>query len=396
MKRYRRWAAALLAAAITAAASLPLSLAAPAPTPFAEFRIDAAGMDFPEHTISVDIYRRDDSGLFQVDNRLEYTCRLNRATRDAGFFIQAQADGVWVTVDYLTDVNNDGVYELLEDTDAPVWDVMDLHGALLTDTVGPALEQGQTYILSPDQLIARSRCAVQDRAAGGPCALEAAREGAAQQEFPLCMIKLHRTDPADAVSYEQTYYLQIYDDILLPLDVSPADWYFDAVEFVLSKGYFSGTTEGLFLPAGQLPRAQLAQVLWSMAGRPEATGAHFSDVSPEDWYYQAVSWCQQERLIAGYTADIFAPADLLSREQMYSILYRYARYTGAPAATGADLSRFADMDQVSSWAVESIQWASANGLLSGDANLLQPQTTVCRAELAVALYYYALNAGLNR
>ena len=120
MKHLKRLLAVLLAAALTAAAST--SLAAPAGT--AEFRIDASGMDVVERELSVALYRRED-GRFQLDQTRQYPCKVNRATQDASFFIQADGEGVWVTVDYLTDINGDGTYELLVDDSAPVWDVMD-------------------------------------------------------------------------------------------------------------------------------------------------------------------------------------------------------------------------------------------------------------------------------
>ena len=121
MKRTRRWIAGLMAAALMTAASVSCGFASSADTFFGEFRIDASAIDKPERSISVDIYRRDEDGRFQLDTSGEYDCKLNRVTIDAGFFIQATEEGVWVSVDYLTDINGDGVYELLEGGDEPVW-----------------------------------------------------------------------------------------------------------------------------------------------------------------------------------------------------------------------------------------------------------------------------------
>ena len=397
MKRYRRWTAALLAAAVMSAASISYTLAVPAETPFAELRIDAADMYIPERSISVDIYHRDENGQFQADGTRQYTCKLNRATRDAGFFIQSSADQVWVSVDYLTDVNGDGIYEMLEDADAPIWDVMNTQGGLGQLQEGeatPFLTSGQPYILSPDMLIHRSQQAIQSRITGGSYELDVGKGSIARQEFPLCMVKLHRTDPADGQDYEQTYYLQIFDDVLMPFDISPSDWYYDAVGFVLSRGYFAGSGSGLFLPNGQLSRAQLAQVLWAMSGSPEAKDTKFSDVASTDWFYRAVSWCQQEGLIAGYASGIFAPNSLLSREQLVTILYRYAQYDGVSLRANADLSQYSDGDSIALWAAESMRWAVTHGLISTTDNKLCPSAVVSRAELAAALYAYEMNLGL--
>ena len=108
--------------------------------------------------------------------------------------------------------------------------------------------------------------------------------------------------------------------MLIPPDVSPSDSYYEAVKYVLAQGYFSGTDDGRFDPSGELTRAQLSQVLWTMGGSLNSKMSQFSDVTSNDWFYRSVSWCQQEELIAGYSTTTFAPDDRLSREQMISIL----------------------------------------------------------------------------
>ena len=129
MKRTRRWIAGLMAAALMTAASVSCGFSS-ADTFFGEFRIDASAIDKPERSISVDIYRRDEDGRFQLDTSGEYDCKLNRVTIDAGFFIQATEEGVWVSVDYLTDINGDGALEvpkpaqLLSDSaEEPYWKI---------------------------------------------------------------------------------------------------------------------------------------------------------------------------------------------------------------------------------------------------------------------------------
>lgn len=400
MKRYQKWMTGLLTAAAVVVTSIFCGFSASPETPFADLRINASGMDKPERTISVDIYRRDGSGRFRVASSGEYVCRLNRITRDAGLYIQANEEGVWVSVDYLTDVNGDGVYELLEDMGAPVWEVMDTEGALerlQPDLPAPELAVGQPYILSPELLISRSQQAAQARAAEAPFLLDAGTDVPGRQDFPLCMVKLHRTDPADGLDYTQTYYLKIYNDVLIPFDVAPEAWYYDAVAFGLSQGYFAGADDGYFLPDGHLTRAQIAQVLWSMTGSPEVEGAQlqFSDVSPDDWFYPAVTWCAQEKVVSGYGSDIFGPGDMLTREQMVTILHQYAQYMETSLRSDADMSKFTDTDDISQWAVDNMRWAVTNGLISSSSNELRPKDIVSRAELASALYSYTLNTELS-
>jgi len=394
MKTIKRRLAAAIFMALALFLSIASGLAAPGESPFAEFRIDASGMDVSDREISVDIYRRDDGGQFQKDSSLQYSCRLNRVTSDASLFIQASGEGVWVTVDYLTDINGDGIYELLSDDSTPVWDQMDAQGTLGDSRA--TLARDQLYILSPDDLVSRSRQASQDRSAGGAHALDVGQDALSRQEFPLCMVRLHRTDPTGGQSDEQTYYLQIYGSVLIPFDVSPSDWFYNAVEFVLDQGYFSGVDSGHFLPNGQLTRAQLAQVLWTVGGSKQGPRTQFFDVLPSSWYYPAVCWCQEEGLIVGYSDNTFAPNDPLTREQMFTILHRYAQYAGSSLRTTISLARFSDQSQVSPWAADGLRWAVTNGLISSAVSTLGPGEVVTRAELASALYSYELNLGLRR
>lgn len=400
MRQYQRWMAGLLTAAAVVTVSVFRGFAASPEAPFADLRINASGIDKPERTISVDTYRKDGNGLFQVVSSGEYVCRLNRITKDAGLYIQANEKGVWVSVDYLTDVNGDGVRELLEDADTPVWDVMDTGGALNQlhpNLPVPELAVDQPYVLSPELLIYRSRQAAQARTTEGPYLLDVGVGASARQDFPLCMIRLHRTDPADGQDYTQTYYLKIYNDVLIPFDVSPGAWYFDAVAFGLSQGYFAGTDEGYFLPDGQLPRSQIAQVLWSISGSPaaESPPRRFSDVSPDDWFYPAVTWCVQEGLMFGYGSDTFGPGDLLTWEQMVTTLYQYAQYKGTSLRSDADMSKFPDTGDISAWAIDNMRWAVTNGLIPSSSEALRPKDIVSRAELASALYAYTLNTELS-
>lgn len=386
MRRYGRWMAALLTAA-TAAISVFPGLALPAAESFAEFHIGASSTDAPERTLSIARYTRGTDGSFQLSGAEEQVCKLNRVTGDANFFIQPSEEGVWVTVDYLSDVNGDGVYELLDGGSRPAWEVMDVQSELAAPQGQvPTLAAGEMYILSSELLVQRSEQAAQERLSGGAHALEGAPETSAETVFPLCVITLRAADGRD-----QVFYLQIYEDVLVPLDISPADSYYDAVVFCLFRGYFTGTGGGRFSPDSSLTRAQMAQVLWTTCGSPDAEPTTFTDVPEDAWYYRAVSWCQQTELISGQGGNTFAPNSLLTREQMAAILYRYARHTSSSLRATADMSRFSDLDSVSPWAYNSMRWAATNWLIDISDGALLPKNTVTRAELAEALYAYDIN-----
>lgn len=159
MKTIPKWMAATLTLALTASLSIISTLAVSAAESFADFRIDASAMDAPDRTISLDWYRRGEDGSFHpadVAADYDYTLnrKINRVTGDATFYIQPKTDGVWVTVDYLTDVNGDGFYELLEGGDDPVWDTLTAQGRL-TQGGKENLTVAQTYILSAETLTKR-------------------------------------------------------------------------------------------------------------------------------------------------------------------------------------------------------------------------------------------------
>lgn len=390
MNRSKRWTAAALALTLTLALAPFISpvLAVPAAEPFADFRIDAADMDVPDRTLSIDLYRRDESGSFSPAGAADaISCKVNRVTADAMFYIQPKADGVRAMVDYLTDVNGDGLYELLDGGGHPVWDTLDpLNG--LVQGGDASLADGQTYVLSAETLSQRFEAAAQDRA----------RDQGLESGFrtsPLCRITLRYTDGADGQEYEQLYYLEIGGRILVPPDISPDRWYYSAVEYSLIQGWFAGLEDGRFGPDEPLNRAQLAQVLWTAAGRPalrmaeDAQGADFADVLPADWFAQAASWCGQEGLMSGYEDGAFLPDASLTREQLASVLRRYEdhAYPGYDYPDFSDFpAQYSDADSISPWAYDSVRWAVSLDLLPVSDSFLRPGDAVTRAELAFALY----------
>lgn len=385
MNIFKQWTAAALALALAASISLTAVLALPPAEPFADFRIDSMNMDVPDRTLSIDLYRRNKSGSFSPadDAVTPINCKVNRVTQDAMFYIQPRTDGVQVMVDYLTDVNGDGLRELLDGGNRPVWDVLGPRNDLIQGG-NSTLASGQTYILSAEALSRRFEEAAQTRTQDWE--LEAGF-----QTFPLCRVTLRHTNAADGQEYEQLYYLEICGQILPPPDVSRDRWYYDAVEYNLIQGWFTGLEDGRFGPEEPLNRSQLAQVLWTTAGRQPAETADYTDVLPTDWFCQAVSWCRREGLMTGYDDGAFHPNAPLTREQLASVLQRYERYAypGSANPTPADaLAPYSDVGSVSPWAYDSMRWVMSLGLLPVSENSLRPGDTVTRAELAFALYTY--------
>lgn len=155
MKLIRHWTAAALAALLTACVLITPGLANPEES-FADFRIDASGIDVPERTITVVRYSQEEDPL-RPAGTTEYTCKLNRVTGDASFYIQPRSEGVEVVVDYLADLNGDGAYELIDSDSSPMRDTLDQKSILSAVTDGPcaALTSGETYIVSAESLASR-------------------------------------------------------------------------------------------------------------------------------------------------------------------------------------------------------------------------------------------------
>lgn len=172
-------------------------------------------------------------------------------------------------------------------------------------------------------------------------------------------------------------------------DLDAKAWYHEGVDYALTNSLMNGVGSGKFEPDGQLTRAQLVTVLYRAAGEPD-TGKQvnpFTDVADDAWYTKAVIWAANNGIVNGVAKNTFAPDDSIPREQIATMLYRYA---GAEAAKEDKLSAFPDAAKTSDWAKEALNWAVASGLINGvaDANgtaSLEPQSTATRAQIATIL-----------
>ena len=167
-------------------------------------------------------------------------------------------------------------------------------------------------------------------------------------------------------------------------DVKETDWFFKGVEYVVDKGIMSGVSENEFAPSGKLTRAMLVQMLYNMESRPACDAENaFMDVPVGQWYTDAVIWANDAKIVSGMGEGLFAPNMEITREQMVAMLYNYAKYRGYDVTASADLSAFADTASVSAWAQPAMQWAVAEGYISGMGDSqLAPQGTATRAEIA--------------
>ena len=169
-------------------------------------------------------------------------------------------------------------------------------------------------------------------------------------------------------------------------DVKVRDWYADAVEFVSSHELFQGVGENKFDPQASMTRAMLVTVLYRLENEPESSGkVKFADVAEDTWYADAVAWAAETKLVNG-TDKGFEPNADITREQIATILYRYAQSLGMDTKARGIVSRFGDSAEISGWAADAMAWAVEVGLFRGDENEnLNPQGNATRAEVATLL-----------
>ncbi len=163
-------------------------------------------------------------------------------------------------------------------------------------------------------------------------------------------------------------------------------WYADYVDFVSSHGLFIGVSETEFAPQDNMTRAMLVTVLFRLEAEPDGfTGLKFGDVKDGSWYADAVAWASETGLVNG-TDRGFEPNENISREQIATILYRYAQYVDLDTGAKGDVTRFSDGSEVSSWASDAMTWAVGVGLFEGDgAGSLNPKGDASRAEVSALM-----------
>ena len=177
------------------------------------------------------------------------------------------------------------------------------------------------------------------------------------------------------------------------VDVPQKAWYVEAVNYAVRNGLMNGVGNDQFNPEGSMTRAMLVTVLWRYEGEPEGYENTFSDVNSKDgsWYVDAVAWAATNNIVGGVGNGKFDPEGEITREQMATILFRYANWKGIETSKRGDLSAFPDANKISAYAKEAIQWAVAEGIINGSDGKLLPQGNATRAQVATILMRFFEN-----
>lgn len=186
-------------------------------------------------------------------------------------------------------------------------------------------------------------------------------------------------------------------------NVDSSAWYYNEVNKAAELGLMNGYAEtDLFGPNDTITRAQVAQVLFNMAGGradmdlPEGSynEVHgyksFDDVNGKMWYGKAIAWAKAAGIVTGYGDGTFAPENNITREEFATMLARYAqKYGNYTAGSAADFAAYGDASAVDSWAAEYVAWAVKGGYMGKNTNVLTPLANMTRAEAAAMVVRYA-------
>lgn len=172
-------------------------------------------------------------------------------------------------------------------------------------------------------------------------------------------------------------------------DVKRNTWYYQSVRYAYENELLLGTSKTRFEPASPMAREMLVTVLYRAAGEPELSGPQgypFADVDMTRYYANAVYWARTNQIVLGVDEEHFGTGQNISRQDLCTILYRYAEYAGMDVSGEGELSGFEDTGKISGYAREAVGWAVKRGILAGKGGgVLDPQGSAKRSEVAAML-----------
>lgn len=261
---------------------------------------------------------------------------------------------------------------------APRYDVAVSDGAHGSVSVSPkSASKGSTVTVTvtPDKGYALETLAITDK---NGSALNLTDQGGGQYTFTM---------PSSPVTVAATF---MDDNTMLNffVDVPAGAYYYDAVLWAAEGGIVTGTDAVHFSPDASCTRAQLVTFLWRAAGSPVVNYAmNFNDVDGGAYYAEAVRWAASLGIAGGYGDGRFGTNDFVTRAQVVTMLYRFAKAQGMDTTQGGMAIReFDDFDAVPAYALEAMDWAVNAGVLKGDNNRLLPQDNCTRAQIVTMLY----------
>lgn len=349
----------------------------------------AAGMtDFPKLALDLTLYQRDETNTFAQLKEMELITSVNRVSKDVEIHITPEMDGVSIRVDYLTDLDGDNCYELLDSESIPAHDMVTSSGTLVSasgDTMD-TLEVGTSYTLTGQELISRGTQAFSDRGRQySPHYLPDLTPQQLNDYALIYMITVSCEGQEDLC-----YYLQIFEQVPSIstsefLDVDADAWYYQAVDYVTSNGLVPPTSRTTFAPEETTTRSMVAESLYCIAGKPTVSPLSFEDVSSQTELVNAVSWAAQSGFMSNTDTTHFSPDNPMTRQEVALVLYQYVKAQGVDTRNWTDLYVYEDSSSIAEWAKPAMQWAISAGLLNGHGThqaQIDPTGTLTRAEFS--------------
>ena len=178
-----------------------------------------------------------------------------------------------------------------------------------------------------------------------------------------------------------------FDDVPYPC------WYSGFLEYCVAKGLVSGIGGNRFGPNQKVTRAQVAQILYALNGKPQVTvSGSFTDVPDGKWFSDAINWAAEKKIMAGYVTGQFQPESAITRQQFMATLYKYARMKSYDSTRSGNIETYEDAQSITEYAVPAMQWAVGHGVMTGsDKNRLMPKETTTRDQMVAILASFDRN-----
>ena len=175
-------------------------------------------------------------------------------------------------------------------------------------------------------------------------------------------------------------------------DLNTSMWYHEAVDYAIENGLMNGTGNSVFSPETPITRAQAVTVLWRLENEPQVDYTMtFADVAEGQWYTEAVRWAASINVVGGYSAEEYGTDDFISRQDMATILWRYAEYKGYDVSATADLD-YTDAGNIADYALTAMQWACGSGIFEGNGDgTINPTGDTRRCEYAAIMMRFIEN-----
>ena len=196
--------------------------------------------------------------------------------------------------------------------------------------------------------------------------------------------------PATGHNYVYKVCANCGDEIPFPfVDVAKTSWYYGNIKYVWQHDIMNGVSDTKFAPETSMTRAMFVTVLYRLEGSPSVEGLAtppFTDIGASNysWAYNAIVWAYNTGVTKGTSATTFAPGAAITRQEIVTMLYRYA---GSPAVSGSLI--FGDSSVISSWARSAVQWANSIGVITGYPNgNFGPVDATTRGQMAAIVHRY--------